>query len=44
MTREEAIRTLEYGGRWDYIGDGIDDYAKDMLNDALDVAVAALRE
>lgn len=44
MTKEEAIRTLEYGEWWDFLSDDIADRAENPLHEALNMAVAALRE
>ena len=43
MAREEAIRTLENGGWWDSLDDDISDADMNPLQDALGLALAALR-
>ena len=43
MTREEAIKILENGGWWDSLDDDISDADMDPLQDALDLALTALR-
>lgn len=44
MTREEAIRTLQFGEWWDFLSGEIGDYAESTLCEALNLAIAALRE
>lgn len=43
MTRKEAAHVLECGAWWDYLPDDISDTDMNQLQDALDVALAALR-
>ena len=43
MTREEAIKVLENGSWWDSLDDDISDADMNPLQDALDLALAALR-
>lgn len=44
MTREEAIRTLQFGEWWDFLSGEIGDYAESTLHEALNLAIDALRE
>lgn len=43
MTREEAARILEMGGWWDSLNPDISDADMNPLQDALDIAINALR-
>lgn len=43
MTREEAIRILETGGWWDMLDPNGSDADLDPLDEAIDMAIAALR-
>lgn len=43
MTREEAIRTLEFGAWWDNLSPEMSDADSNPLYAALDMAIAALR-
>lgn len=44
MTREEAIRTLQFGEWWDFLSGEIGDFAESTLHEALNLAISALRE
>ena len=44
MTREEAIRTLEDGAWWDFLTNEITDVEEKPLQEALNMAITALRE
>ena len=43
MTREEAIRILNFGAWWDNLNPEISDAYSEPLYEALDMAIAALR-
>lgn len=43
MTRKEAAHVLECGAWWDHLPDDMSDADMNPLQDALDVALAALR-
>lgn len=44
MTREEAIRTLQFGEWWDFLSGEIGYFAESTLHEALNLAISALRE